>query len=65
MPSAKKKIHDAATLLGRKGGKARAAKLTPARRKEIASKAARVRWRKAKRHEAGEDDAVQVDGGSG
>ena len=31
-------------LGGRKGGPARAAKLTPERRKEIARKAARVRW---------------------
>jgi hypothetical protein len=29
---------------GKKGGKARAAKLTPARRKEIAQTAARARW---------------------
>lgn len=29
-----------------KRGQARAAKLTPARRKEIAQKAARARWRK-------------------
>lgn len=39
----------AAVALGRKGGlkggKARAAKLTPARRKEIATKAAEKRWR--------------------
>lgn len=32
-------------LGGLKGGKARAAKLTPERRKEIAQKAARERWR--------------------
>lgn len=31
-------------LGGRKGGKARAAKLTPKRRSEIARKAAMVRW---------------------
>ncbi|HEV7643314.1 MAG TPA: hypothetical protein VGO50_05160 [Pyrinomonadaceae bacterium] len=40
----------AAVYLGRrgglKGGKARAEKLTPARRKEIALKAARARWDK-------------------
>jgi hypothetical protein len=38
----------AAAALGRlgglKGGKARAAKLTPARRKEIAQEAAKARW---------------------
>jgi hypothetical protein len=30
---------------GQKGGKARASKLTPQRRSEIARKAARARWR--------------------
>jgi hypothetical protein len=34
----------AARELGRKGGAARAAKMTPARRAEIAKKAARKRW---------------------
>ncbi len=34
----------AAVELGRKGGKARAAKMTPARRSEIARKAAAKRW---------------------
>ena len=42
--------HNAAALLGRrgglKGGKARAAKLTPEQRREIARKAARSRWAK-------------------
>jgi hypothetical protein len=33
---------------GLKGGKARAAKLTPERRKEIAQKAIAARWAKAK-----------------
>lgn len=32
------------TLGGRKGGKARADKLTPERKKEIAQKAAKARW---------------------
>ena len=32
-------------LGGRKGGKARAAKLTPEKRKEIAKKAAEARWK--------------------
>ena len=40
----------AAVILGRlgglKGGKARAAKLSPMRRREIAQKAAKVRWEK-------------------
>ena len=34
----------AAVSLGRKGGKARAEKLTSAKRKEIALKAAKTRW---------------------
>lgn len=32
-------------IRARKGGKARAAKLTPAKRKEIAKKAAAARWK--------------------
>ena len=43
-------VKAAAAALGRlgglKGGKARAAKLTPKRRKEIARKAAKARWDK-------------------
>jgi len=35
----------AAAELGRKGGKARAAKLTPEQRAEIARSAAKTRWR--------------------
>ena len=35
-------------LGGQKGGKARAAKLTPEQRKEIAQKAAKKRWEKKK-----------------
>ncbi len=34
----------AAAELGRKGGKARAAKMSKAQRKEIAEKAAKARW---------------------
>lgn len=45
-----KKKNKAAVSLGRKGGKvggpARAAKLSPARRSEIAKKAATSRWKK-------------------
>jgi len=45
-----KKINKAAQMLSKlgasKGGKARASKLTPERRKEIAEKAAKVRWSK-------------------
>jgi hypothetical protein len=36
-------------LGGKKGGKARAEKLTPERRKEIAQKAAKTRWSKKSR----------------
>ncbi len=38
--------NEAAVALGRKGGAARAAKMTPERRKEIAKKAAAKRWSK-------------------
>lgn len=36
--------HTAAVTLGKKGGQARAKKLTPAQRKEIAERAAKARW---------------------
>jgi hypothetical protein len=36
----------AAAALGARGGKARAGKLSPAKRAEIARKAAKARWRK-------------------
>jgi hypothetical protein len=35
----------AAKALGKKGGRARAEKLTPQQRKDIAKKAARTRWK--------------------
>lgn len=38
--------NEAAAELGRKGGAARAAKMTPERRAEIARKAAEKRWKK-------------------
>ena len=38
-------------LGGLKGGKARAEKLTPEQRKEIARKAAKARWEKKRREE--------------
>jgi hypothetical protein len=41
-------------LGGKKGGKARAAKLTPERRKAIAQKAAQARWRIQPEHDHGE-----------
>ncbi len=37
----------AAVELGRKGGKARAANMTPEQRRKIAKKAARARWSKS------------------
>jgi hypothetical protein len=47
-PEAPPEKNPAAVALGRmgglKGGKARAAKLTPAKRKAIAKKAAKARW---------------------
>ena len=39
------KLSSAAAELGRKGGKKRAANMTPERRAEIARKAAESRWR--------------------
>jgi len=46
-PSQEKNPHAVALgrLGGRKGGKARAEKLTAEQRKEIAQKAARIRWK--------------------
>jgi hypothetical protein len=40
-------VDPAASAMGKKGGAARAAKMTPERRTEIAHKAAQRRWRKA------------------
>ena len=52
MPASGKKKDPAAVALGRKGGKkgglARAAKLTPAERSESARKAVQARWAKSK-----------------
>jgi len=39
-------LSSAAAEMGRRGGKARAANMTPARRAEIAKKAAQKRWSK-------------------
>ncbi|MEO8067424.1 MAG: hypothetical protein ABI599_06995 [Flavobacteriales bacterium] len=47
----------AAVSLGSKGGKARAAKLSPAKRKAIAKKAARKRW-------SGGSDGAPAHGGA-
>jgi hypothetical protein len=50
LPPAVKEKNPAAVALGRlgglKGGKARAEKLSPKKRKDIASKAAKTRWSK-------------------
>ncbi len=43
----REELTSAAAQLGRKGGKARAAKMTPERRVEIARKAAARRWDRA------------------
>lgn len=40
----REELTSAAAQLGRKGGKARAERMTPERRKEIAQKAAKKRW---------------------
>ena len=42
----REELTSAAAQLGRKGGKARAANMTPERRAEIARKAAAKRWKK-------------------
>ena len=42
----REELTSAAAQLGRKGGKARAEKLTPEQRKEIAKKAASKRWQR-------------------
>lgn len=39
--------HDAAVMLGRKGGQTRAKRLTPEQRTRIAKKAAKARWGKS------------------
>lgn len=52
-PSVNVSLHEAAVALGRlgglKGGPARAATLSASKRKQIAKKAAEVRWKKGKR----------------
>lgn len=47
-PARKRALSKAAAEMGRKGGRARAAALTPERRSEIASHAARTRHQKAR-----------------
>ena len=47
--------NEAAVELGRRGGLARAAKLTPEERREIARRAANARWAKRRAMEATED----------
>ncbi len=66
-----RKKNPAAVALGRKGGKkggpARAARLTPEQRSEIARKAVRARWRKAKEgsvHTKGANTAINKFGES-
>jgi len=44
----RKEIREYFAKFGREGGKARAKKLTPARRQEVARKAAQARWAKRK-----------------
>ena len=47
MPRTPREKDPHAMALGHKGGSARARKLTPERRREIARRAAEARWRKA------------------
>lgn len=49
MVSAMKRKSKAATLLGKKGGQARAAKLSAERLREIGQQGANARWERAKR----------------
>lgn len=60
MPSGKDK---AAVSLGRRGGKARAARLTPEQRRAAARKAAKARWAKhgKKVHPSGAAEAAGTD----
>jgi hypothetical protein len=51
MAKRQKRKHPGAVALGRRGGKARVANLTPEQRREAASKAAQARWAKAKEEE--------------
>lgn len=48
-PMAEKTLSEHLAELGRKGGRAKNAKLSPAQRKKNASKAARSRWSKEKK----------------
>jgi len=52
MPEKNKAAQELGRLGGLKGGKARAEKLTPEQRTEIARKAAKARWDKKRREEA-------------
>jgi len=45
----REQLRSAAMELGRRGGKARAAKMSPRRRQELARYAAESRWRKTRR----------------
>jgi hypothetical protein len=65
MPASAKKKDPAAVALGRKGGRkgglARAAKLTPAERSESARKAVQARWAKSKAKRGAGDMANKGD----
>ncbi len=58
-PEKNKAAQELGRLGGKKGGKARAAKLTAKQRVEIAKKAAKVRWSKPERDEALEQKPVK------
>ena len=53
MPSGTHKIDAAAVELGRRGGLARAKKMTAAQRKAAAVKAAKARWKRHKKKDHG------------
>lgn len=61
MPKEKNKAaQELGRLGGLKGGKARAEKLTPEQRKEIASKAVKARWAKKRQEEESEQEPEET-----
>jgi hypothetical protein len=47
--------------MGKKGGKGRAKKLSPARRKEISATAVAARWKKFRLKQSGQDPSKDPD----
>ena len=50
-PEVREALRALGRIGGKKGGKSRMAKLTPAERRALAKKAAQARWRKARKSE--------------